>query len=275
MNQRRKLSYLIIILLVVMLLFSSCVSKVEKDNTKYLQALGEDGAFVITSSMSSLKEMNIDIPVDEKVLNKIDRISISIKDGEYYGGLEGHFSSFLVNSVLLVAKDYRKEGNYYENSDGSLQLKSPKNDLLLISSTNFDEARKKTVDNRIINIDSTTAALMENSDLAVYSNHTTSLKQLGYNIDDSVAISMNYLLIYYKDNLCYLKANFNSEKAANTFSIAMKASYITDLKKKRETIDITALKQIFLLNSSTMEINGLKMSQENVDDLNKIIENFI
>jgi len=156
-----------------------------------------------------------------------------------------------------------------------LQIGSPKNNLLIISSNKFDQARQKTVDNRVINIDSFTAELMKNADLAVYSNKPTSLKLLGYDIDDSIALTMKTLLVYFKDGMVYLSADFKDEKSANSFSTVIRAGYITGLKKRKEKIDINVLKQIFTLENNLVEIKGIAMMDSQIQNIDLIIENFI
>ncbi|MDD4083573.1 MAG: hypothetical protein PHD05_09350, partial [Sphaerochaetaceae bacterium] len=262
-------------LIIFIVLFSSCVSKGPEDDSLFFQGLGEEGAFVMTSTKENLEGLGVEFDVEPKILNKIDRISVSIKDNEFYGGLEGEFSSFFVNTALVVAKDYKKKGDYFQKVDSSLQLGSPKNNLLIISSNKFDQARQKTVDERVIYIDSSTAELMKAADLAVYSNQPTSLKLLGYDIDDSIALTMKTLLIYFKDGMVYLSADFKDEKSANTFSTVVRASYITGLKKRKEKIDINMLKQVFTLENNLVEINGIAMMDSQIQNIDLIIENFI
>ena len=275
MIKRRKQFKNLIIILIFVVLFSSCVSKVDQDEGLFFQALGEEGAFVLTSKKESLEEFGIKLDVEPSLMDKIDRVSISIKDDEFYGGLEGQFSSFFVNTALVIAKDYKKEGDYFQKVDSSLQLGSPEKNLLIISSNNFDEARQKTVDARVVYIDAVKAELMKNADLAVYSNQPTSLKLLGYDIDDSIALTMKTLLIYFKDGKIYLSADFKNEKSANTFSTVIRASYITGLKKRQEKIDINLLKEIFTLENNLVEINGIAMMDSQIQNINLIIENFI
>jgi len=275
MLKRRGQFHFTIIMLIFIVLFSSCVSKIPEDDSLFFQALGEEGAFVMTSTKENLDKIGIDLNVEPKIWNKIDRVSVSIKDNEFYGGLEGEFSSFFVNTALVLAKDYKKEGDYFQKTDSNIQLKSPKNNLLIISSNKFDEARKKTVDNRSIYIDSVTASLMKDADLAVYSNQPTSLKLLGYNIDDSIALTMKTLLLYFKDGVVYLSADFKDEKSANTFSTVVRASYITGLKKRNEKIDINLLRQIFTLENNIVEIKGIALQDSQIQNINLIIENFI
>jgi len=275
MIKGRKHFNISIMILIAVVLFSSCVSKVPKDDSSFFQALAEDGAFVMTSTKDNLVSLGVNLDIEPKLLNKIDRVSVSLKEDEFYGGLEGKFSSFFVNTALLVAKDYKKEGDYFNKIDSSLQIGSPKNDLLIISSNKFDQARQKVVDNRVINIDSFTAELMKNADLAVYSNKPTSLKFLGYDIDDSIALTMKTLLIYFKDGMVYLSADFKDEKSASSFSTVIRASYITGLKKRKEKIDINVLKQIFTLEKNLVEINGIAMMDSQIQNIDLIIEKFI
>ncbi len=148
-----------LVLLAVVLLLCSCVTKMPYGDEQYFQGLGLDGEFVITVN-ADLLDVDSFISSDDAAVNyikdRMTRLSIALNDNglsesavvsdfstyDFYGAIEGDFSKSLVSSALSLSsafsssKDASTKLKFFVDTQSGLEAAIPVNGSIIVSSSN-------------------------------------------------------------------------------------------------------------------------------------------
>jgi len=203
------------ILLVAIMVLSSCVHHTPFKEEYYFQAMGESSELVLTADVDKLRNSSLDVLPDtgigKTLFDRAERVSIGlmpktvekypldISDYDVYGGFEGNYGSFTVNTALSWSKEFEKQKTdgikYYTN--GTISAAVPKSGLLLFSTSSYKDAYEKTFSARTKLIEDEIAAQMANSTTAFFVRTPETLLDLGFELPDTAIkqIFTSYFMI--------------------------------------------------------------------------------
>ena len=264
------------------LILSGCVHHSPFLSEYYFQAMGDDGELVMTMDASSLKESSLSIPSNE-ILDRSDRISIAmspddstvyplpISDWTLYGAAEGNFGTILVPAAISHIDGFevlRSEGSRYY-SNGFVSVGVPETGILLFSTGDYLEAKRKTLDERSILIPFEMADAMADNLFSIYVSKPETMIDLGFEIPYAVLSGMEYALITIdeKSGDFFLSATvaFSSERNAQTFTTIMRNMVVQKIRREGGKLDFKALSNLIVQNGSLSLINGMEITESEVD----------
>ncbi len=269
--KRLLLSFLVLVLL------TGCVHHTPFTTEYFYQALGESGEIVMTADTERIKEGELDGVVDpgltdNTVVKKSTRITASlIPDGDGYitsGAVEGNISSFTTNTALAFSSAFKKEKEdgvkWY--TDSVMSLYSPQNGVLLFSDGDYPSFYKRSYSEREMRIDDETAALMASAALSVYIFEPGSLRELGFEIPDTVTAEMTRtcLLINRRDGELKLSGwiETTSEGTARALNTLLRNQIIQEKRRAGEKLDYPSLSTIFVVDGSSVKITDYTLTGE-------------
>ena len=275
----------------VTMVLTSCVHRSPFVEEQYFQAMGAPGEIVVTVDTRAPEKLPGSFSVQDSsfatLLSRIDRLSVSLYDPsglaesdgvvqadelatyEYYGGAEGNIPAFLTNSMLLWDDAWEKieEGKirYYRNEWLGLDVYAPKNGLLLFASDNYMKAYETTYKNRTTRIPTALADRMAKSLFGFYVGSPKAIMEIGLAIPQSVLAQTDSMVLVIEEQeqkgmTLGGIVTMKSSKLANSLSILLKSSYISDKRRNKEPLgDLTNL---FILEDDAVHINGMELSDE-------------
>ena len=266
---RRELA--VIALLSVIL--SSCVHHSPFVKEYYFQAMGDDGELVMTMDATSLKDSTLSIP-ENAILDRSDRISVAMSPEEstlyplplsewtIYGAAEGNFGTILVPAAISHIGS-----RYYSN--GFVSVGVPETGILLFSTGDYLEAKRKTLDERSILIPFEMADAMADNLFSIYVSKPETMIDLGFEIPYAVLSGMEYALITIDEESegFFLSATvaFSSERNAQTFTTIMRNMVVQKIRREGGKLDFKALSNLIVQNGSLSLINGMEITESEVD----------
>lgn len=275
---RRELA--VIALLSVIL--SSCVHHSPFVKEYYFQAMGDDGELVMTMDATSLKDSTLSIP-ENAILDRSDRISVAMSPEEstlyplplsewtIYGAAEGNFGTILVPAAISHIDGFevmRSDGSRYY-SNGYVSVGVPETGILLFSTGDYLEAKRKTLDERSILIPFEMADAMADNLFSIYVSKPETMIDLGFEIPYAVLSGMEYALITIdeKSGDFFLSATvaFSSERNAQTFTTIMRNMVVQKIRREGGKLDFKALSNLIVQNGSLSLINGMEITESEVD----------
>ena len=279
MKMRRVLLYS-----VVLLLLTSCVHHSPYREEYYFQAMGEDSEIVFTADAVRMKAGGYLIGFDDPLLTELSERSERVNAAFYtdsqeypapkssykvYGGLEGNFGKKTINTALAMNKSFEKEKvdgiKYYTN--GTYQVRVPKNGLLLFSNDSYPDAYRKTVSDRVIHIDPVTAAKLGDSVFGLYVKRPETMIELGFELPQAVLMKMQDAIVYVIENGEDLSLNadvrMEAENLAKTFTTLIRNKVLADLKR--------ALSKQYYQDGTTACVRDYPISREQLIKLTGMV----
>lgn len=270
--------------------FVSCVHRPITDDY-YFQAMGDPQEIVVTMDTTSPEKLPGRFlesdPSFGELLSRVDRLSVALydesgiadDDGVYsaedlanyhfYGIAEGNIPAFLTNSMLLWDDAWEKieEGRvrYYRNAWLGLDVYAPRRDLLLFADADYMKAYHTIYKERTIKIPAGLAQRMANSLFGFYIGNPQAMVDVGLAIPQTVLAQTESMVLVVEEDLNGKLSlggiiTMKSPKLANSLSILLKSSYISDKRRNKEPFgDLTNL---FVLENAAVSINGMELSQE-------------
>ncbi len=286
----------------LMLFLSSCVHRTPFREEYYFQAMGDPAELVVTMDFSKSDRLYADALRQStqgestllgNLIPRIDRVSMAFYEpagtirensaavdlGSYsfYGGIEGNIPRFITNTALLWTPGWQKIENdrtrYYRNEAMNLDVAVPKNGILLFSQGDYMRAYDNTYANRVTKIPYDLAKRMAASLFGFYVTSPQAMLDIGLDIPLTVLKQMNTMLLMIEekaDGLMVLQGSItmNTTRLANSLSILMKTSYISD--KRRTNTPLGDLTNLFILKESTLLINDMALSDEQLSSFTKM-----
>lgn len=303
-----------ILLGLVVLNATSCVHRspfVSIEET-YFQAMGDPSEFVLTVDMKQAAPLYgdaLDALPDSvaSLLEKADRISIAmdskldsadsdpmeapypadLSSFDVYGGIEGDFSKFLINTAMMYSKDFTTEYlddvKYFTNTDGTLSIGLPKNGLIVFSTTDWRTAYDRTWAERQLKIPSLITKKMADAAFGMYVVSPRTMLSLGFDIPITVVLQMSETLIlvsYDGQGNPVLDASIRmkSDKLANSLALLIRSQYVAQLRRDGTKFIASELKNLFVTNGEYFVIDSMPLTTAQMTGIttsfNSVIHNF-
>ena len=286
-----------LVLLAVVLLMCSCVTKMPYGDEQYFQGLGLDGEFVITVN-AELIDPDQYIQSDDAgvnyIKNRMTRLSIALYDNgttsvaddfstyDFYGAIEGNISKTLVNSALSMnsrfnaSKDEDSKLKFFVDTQSGMEAAVPTKGIILFSSTDVVSNFNRTfVQSRQKLISDEEAAKLASSQIGIYVSNPKTMIDLGLDISQASLANIETVLMVMDDDVISIDFKLKSQELADSFSILIKAGYVGNLRKNGEKADVAKLKQMFTQELDKVYVNGIKLPQEQIDAINEVITSLL
>ncbi len=286
-----------LVLLAVVLLMCSCVTKMPYGDEQYFQGLGLDGEFVITVN-AELIDPDQYIQSDDAgvnyIKNRMTRLSIALYDNgttsvaddfstyDFYGAIEGNISKTLVNSALSMnsrfnaSKDEDSKLKFFVDTQSGMEAAVPTKGIILFSSTDVVSNFNRTfVQSRQKLISDEQAAKLASSQIGIYVSNPKTMIDLGLDISRASLANIETVLMVMDDDVISIDFKLKSQERADSFSILIKAGYVGNLRKNGEKADVAKLKQMFTQELDKVYVNGIKLPQEQIDAINEVITSLL
>ncbi len=286
-----------LVLLAVVLLMCSCVTKMPYGDEQYFQGLGLDGEFVITVN-AELIDPDQYIQSDDAgvnyIKNRMTRLSIALYDNgttsvaddfstyDFYGAIEGNISKTLVNSALSMnsrfnaSKDEDSKLKFFVDTQSGMEAAVPTKGIILFSSTDVVSNFNRTfVQSRQKLISDEQAAKLASSQIGIYVSNPKTMIDLGLDISQASLANIETVLMVMDDDVISIDFKLKSQELADSFSILIKAGYVGNLRKNGEKADVAKLKQMFTQELDKVYVNGIKLPQEQKDAINEVITSLL
>ena len=193
------------LMIMVLMALTGCAhhSPFEDSGEYFFQAMGKDSEIVLTADSGKIRQtLPSALETGSAVLNELfdrsTRISVAfykdsyggeadypanLADFDYYGGLEGNYGSFTINTALAWSGVFHKEKEegikYYTDDQGSIQVAVPDSGILLFASQSYVQAYRDLIEERIIRISDETAARIGSSLFGIYVHSPQTMIDLG------------------------------------------------------------------------------------------------
>lgn len=251
--------------------------------------MGADREIVVTVDTKHPEKLPgplvFDDPTFAQLLQRVDRLSVALYDTadgedpdgvldagdlsryEFYGAAEGNIPAFVTNSMLLWNEEWRKieEGTirYYRNEWLGLDVFAPRRGLLLFASDDYLKAYRTIYKERSTRIPIGLADRMSNAVFGFYIAGPQAMIDVGLALPKTVLAQTASIVLVLEESGDGVPAlggiiTMKSPKLANSLSILLKSSYISDKRRNREPLgDLTNL---FILENDAVYINDMPLS---------------
>lgn len=291
---------LVSVSLVAILLLSSCVTKKQLFDSHYFQALGSDEAIVVTfnAKKEALDFLNLEDTTVGPLLERLERLSVELykdyydysnefitetdlKEYNYRGAIEGKFPKLITNTVLLKDSTWEKVEydnglRSYRNDQLALEAYAARRNLLLFTNDNYVDLYQSTVKNREVKIDLALAEQMASALFGFYFATPQAMIDIGLPIPKSALLQCESIMLYVnyafpEKFLLGATITLKNERLANSLSILLKSSYISEKRRNKEPLgDLTDL---FNLVDNTVVIKNLELSEKDYKQISSLFNN--
>ena len=289
-------------LLASVLVLSGCVheSPFTGDSGYFFQAMGRDSEIVLTADTGRVKEempsmLATGSSVMDELFDRSTRVSVAfykdvyggeeeypadLADFDYYGGLEGNYGSFTINTALSWSSQFHKEKvdgvKYYTDDGHTIELAVPESGLLLFASRDYVEAYRRTVEERFVLIPDDTARTIASSLFGNYVRSPQTMIDLGFDLPYSVIVKMSDAILYVnagEDGGYVLNADITmqSEDLARTLLQLLRQQVLAELRRQGVRPDYQALSQQYLSEGRLVMIRDFPLSEEQMNGLSSQI----
>ena len=281
----KKIAFVLLVI-IVMLVGTSCVHHYPYEPEYWFQALGEDGEYVLTADVKRLQNGEGKEIVDPSILSnpiasKASRISLSLiaedKDEDTYplplssfvvsGAIEGKYSPFIINNSLKFSGSVKvKENGITRYKSGAMSIYAPMKNLILFSEGDYDYLYERTIENRWKYIDDETASAMASSLFSVYVFSPETLVDIGFEIPQTVLSEMTRTCILFdeKDGVLVMSGRIETtgDGTARALSTLFKNQIVQEKRRNGEKLDTKALSGMFTTKERIVIIDGYPLSGE-------------
>ena len=281
----KKIAFVLLVI-IVMLVGTSCVHHYPYEPEYWFQALGEDGEYVLTADVKRLQNGEGKEIVDPSILSspiasKASRISLSLiaedKDEDTYplplssfvvsGAIEGKYSPFIINNSLKFSGAIKiKENGLTRYKSGAMSIYAPMKNLILFSEGDYDYLYERTIENRWKYIDDETASAMASSLFSLYVFSPETLVDIGFEIPQTVLSEMTRTCILFdeKDGVLVMSGRIETtgDGTARALSTLFKNQIVQEKRRNGEKLDTKALSGMFTTKERIVIIDGYPLSGE-------------
>ena len=281
----KKIAFVLLVI-IVMLVGTSCVHHYPYEPEYWFQALGEDGEYVLTADVTRLqngegKEIVDPSTLSNPVASKASRISLSLiaedPDEDTYplplssfvvsGAIEGKYSPFIINNSLKFSGSVKvKENGITRYKSGAMSIYAPMKNLILFSEGDYDYLYERTIENRWKYIDDETASAMASSLFSLYVFSPETLVDIGFEIPQTVLSEMTRTCILFdeKDGVLVMSGRIETtgDGTARALSTLFKNQIVQEKRRNGEKLDTKALSGMFTTKERIVIIDGYPLSGE-------------
>ena len=279
----KKIAFVLLVI-IIMLVGTSCVHHYPYEPEYWFQALGEDGEYVLTADVTRLQNGEGKEIVDPSILSnpvasKASRISLSLiaedPDEDTYplplssfvvsGAIEGKYSPFIINNSLKFSGSVKvKENGITRYKSGAMSIYAPMKNLILFSEGDYDYLYERTIENRWKYIDDETASAMASSLFSLYVFSPETLVDIGFEIPQTVLSEMTRTCILFdeKDGVLVMSGRIETtgDGTARALSTLFKNQIVQEKRRNGEKLDTKALSGMFTTKERIVIIDGYPLS---------------
>lgn len=279
-----KKSILSLLVVVFVLVGTSCVHHYPYEPDYWFQALGNEGEYVLTADVERLKNGEGGEVVDPSlfsnpVADKASRISLSLVADEgsedtyplplssfvVGGAIEGSYSPFVINNTLKFSGCIKvKENGLTRYKSGAMSVYAPMKNLILFSEGDYDYLYERTIEEREKLIDDETASAMASSLFSVYVFSPETLVDIGFEIPQTVLSEMTRtcLLFDEKGGVMVMSGRIQTtgDGTARALSTLFKNQIVQEKRRNGEKLDTKTLAGMFTTNESIVFIDSYPLS---------------
>ena len=279
-----KKSILSLLVVVFVLVGTSCVHHYPYEPDYWFQALGNEGEYVLTADVERLKNGEGGEVVDPSlfsnpVADKASRISLSLVADEgsedtyplplssfvVGGAIEGSYSPFVINNTLKFSGCIKvKENGLTRYKSGAMSVYAPMKNLILFSEGDYDYLYERTIEEREKLIDDETASAMASSLFSVYVFSPETLVDIGFEIPQTVLSEMTRtcLLFDEKGGVMVMSGRIETtgDGTARALTTLFKNQIIQETRRNGEKLDTKALAGMFATNDNIVLIADYPLS---------------
>lgn len=295
----------LITILATLLAATGCVhqSPFTESDEYFFQAMGRDSEIVFTADTQKIKTsspelLSSDSGILSEIFDRSTRLSISfykdtylgeadypasLEDFDYYGGFEGNYGAFTINTALSWSKEFHKEKvdgiKYYTDDAGSIQVAVPESGILLFASKDYTEAYMQLIEERFIRIPDDTVAILADSLFGMYVRSPQTMIDLGFELPYSVIVKMSdaVICVNERDGKYYLNADITmqSDNLASTLLQLMRQQVLAELRRQGVRPDYKALAEQYRSEGSLVMVRDFELSQGQMENLSSQITRII
>ena len=279
-----KKSILSLLVVVFVLVGTSCVHHYPYEPDYWFQALGNEGEYVLTADVERLKNGEGGEVLDPSlfsnpVADKASRISLSLVADEgsedtyplplssfvVGGAIEGSYSPLIINTSLKFSGCIKvKENGLTRYKSGAMSVYAPMKNLILFSEGDYDYLYERTIEEREKLIDDETASAMASSLFSVYVFSPETLVDIGFEIPQTVLSEMTRtcLLFDEKGGVMVMSGRIQTtgDGTARALSTLFKNQIVQEKRRNGEKLDTKTLAGMFTTNESIVFIDSYPLS---------------
>ena len=263
---------------VFVLVGTSCVHHYPYEPDYWFQAIGDDGEYVLTADVERLRNGEGEELIDPSFLSnpvaaKASRISLSLiaKEGteDLYplplssfitsGAIEGKYSPLIINNSLKFSGSMKvKENGVVRYTSGSMSVYAPMKNLILFTDGDYSSFYQRTIEERDKLIDDETARAMASSLFSVYVFSPDTLVDIGFEIPQVVLSEMTRTCILFNeiDGVMVMSGRIETtgDGTARALTTLFKNQIIQETRRNGEKLDTKALAGMFATNDNIVLI---------------------
>ena len=279
-----KKSILSLLVVVFVLVGTSCVHHYPYEPDYWFQAIGDDGEYVLTADVERLRNGEGEELIDPSFLSnpvaaKASRISLSLiaKEGteDLYplplssfitsGAIEGKYSPLIINNSLKFSGSMKvKENGVVRYTNGSMSVYAPMKNLILFTDGDYSSFYQRTIEERDKLIDDETARAMASSLFSVYVFSPDTLVDIGFEIPQVVLSEMTRTCILFNeiDGVMVMSGRIETtgDGTARALTTLFKNQIIQETRRNGEKLDTKALAGMFATNDNIVLIADYPLS---------------
>lgn len=279
-----KKSILSLLVVVFVLVGTSCVHHYPYEPDYWFQAIGDDGEYVLTADVERLRNGEGEELIDPSILSnpvaaKASRISLSLiaKEGteDLYplplssfitsGAIEGKYSPLIINNSLKFSGSMKvKENGVVRYTNGSMSVYAPMKNLILFTDGDYSSFYQRTIEERDKLIDDETARAMASSLFSVYVFSPDTLVDIGFEIPQVVLSEMTRTCILFNeiDGVMVMSGRIETtgDGTARALTTLFKNQIIQETRRNGEKLDTKALAGMFATNDNIVLIADYPLS---------------
>ena len=269
---------------VFVLVGTSCVHHYPYEPDYWFQAIGDDGEYVLTADVERLRNGEGEELIDPSFLSnpvaaKASRISLSLiaKEGtkDVYplplssfitsGAIEGKYSPLIINNSLKFSGSMKvKENGVVRYTNGSMSVYAPMKNLILFTDGDYSSFYQRTIEERDKLIDDETARAMASSLFSVYVFSPDTLVDIGFEIPQVVLSEMTRTCILFNeiDGVMVMSGRIETtgDGTARALTTLFKNQIIQETRRNGEKLDTKALAGMFATNDNIVLIADYPLS---------------
>ena len=269
---------------VFVLVGTSCVHHYPYEPDYWFQAIGDDGEYVLTADVERLRNGEGEELIDPSILSnpvaaKASRISLSLiaKKGteDLYplplssfitsGAIEGKYSPLIINNSLKFSGSMKvKENGVVRYTSGSMSVYAPMKNLILFTDGDYSSFYQRTIEERDKLIDDETARAMASSLFSVYVFSPDTLVDIGFEIPQVVLSEMTRTCILFNeiDGVMVMSGRIETtgDGTARALTTLFKNQIIQETRRNGEKLDTKALAGMFATNDNIVLIADYPLS---------------
>lgn len=269
---------------VFVLVGTSCVHHYPYEPDYWFQAIGDDGEYVLTADVERLRNGEGEELIDPSILSnpvaaKASRISLSLiakeETEDLYplplssfitsGAIEGKYSPLIINNSLKFSGSMKvKENGVVRYTSGSMSVYAPMKNLILFTDGDYSSFYQRTIEEREKLIDDETASAMASSLFSVYVFSPETLVDIGFEIPQVVLSEMTRTCILFNeiDGVMVMSGRIETtgDGTARALTTLFKNQIIQETRRNGEKLDTKALAGMFATNDNIVLIADYPLS---------------